>query len=268
MAFFDRDVDFVAEFAQRTGFSAVELCMREDMHVSAGMSNGQIKAIGERFACAGVEIAAISSYVKFTADDRATLEKNLVELCRAIEIADLLGAPYVRSLGGEVSSDEWDHHRNETIDRLAAYLRKGIDLTSGSDVTVLQSTHGSFSHGESAAAVVNRVDSERAGVLWCVVHPFEIGESLDVTWSAVKSRVKLVHVKDAVTGIIGKTWELRPLGEGDLPIEAVLRLLAQNGFRGHVSLEWEKHAKPNLADSEPVLSRGFEFLLKHTPILS
>jgi sugar phosphate isomerase/epimerase len=59
--------------------------------------------------------------------------------------------------------------------------------------------------------------------------------------------MRYVHVKDGHGG----TCTL--LGEGDVPIFAMLDLILAGGYDGPISVEWEKRWQPQIADPEIAL---------------
>ncbi len=260
MAFFDRDITFIASFAVRHGFDAVELCMNEHLHLNLRTTGKELRNIATVFEGEGIKIASISSYAKFNNGDSRIREKEIFGLVKAIEFAEELGAPYVRSLGGKIPPVLWDKDSKSNIENLAGCLRTVVDMTPGSNVEILQATHDNFSPGYVAAEVVEKAATPRVGVLWCVIHPMEYNETPDETWAAINETVRLVHLKDALKTTDGETWALKPLGEGNLPLFQVLEILKGAEFNGHVSIEWERHSRPEICDSEYVLSEGIKYL--------
>ncbi|NJM05442.1 hypothetical protein HC891_03350 [Candidatus Gracilibacteria bacterium] len=52
---------------------------------------------------------------------------------------------------------------------------------------------------------------------------------------------------------ISQDWALTLLGAGAVPVPEILRLLRDSGYRGYLSIEWEKHWHRELAEPEEAL---------------
>jgi sugar phosphate isomerase/epimerase len=66
-----------------------------------------------------------------------------------------------------------------------------------------------------------------------------------------------VQVKDG-TGR-GEAWQLGNVGEGDVPLQQAVAFLAESGYSGALSVEWERAWHPELAPAEVALPAA----LKH-----
>ncbi len=104
-------------------------------------------------------------------------------------------------------------------------------------------------------------DDEWVGALWDVHHPYRMGEPVADTDALIGSRVRHVHVKDAVRA--GDGWSFLRLGEGELPVQPMLRALAARGYDGYVSVDWEKMWHPEIEDPETVLPQYAETLRRY-----
>jgi fatty-acyl-CoA synthase len=75
------------------------------------------------------------------------------------------------------------------------------------------------------------------------------------------TRLFLAQVKDAVrTGSGPDDWRLTLLGDGDVPVREMLRLLLRDGYDGWVSVEWEKRWHPDIAGPEIALPQHIRLL--------
>jgi sugar phosphate isomerase/epimerase len=48
-------------------------------------------------------------------------------------------------------------------------------------------------------------------------------------------------------------WQLVLLGEGEVPVQEMVALLAHGGYQGWVSVEWEKRWHPEIEEPEVAL---------------
>lgn len=193
---------------------------------------------------AGLEICGVDSSARLADVDAAAWAGHLDHARRMIDLAAALDAPFVRVFGGDGSADE---PRAVTASRVAdrLLLLGEYAQQAGGSVSVVLETHDAFSTGVQVAEVLSQAQHPRVGALWDLHHPYRQGELPQQTWAALGPYVRQTHIKDSHPG---GTYCL--LGEGDIPIRDMLRLLAQGGYQGWVNLEWEKRWVPALADPE------------------
>jgi sugar phosphate isomerase/epimerase len=117
---------------------------------------------------------------------------------------------------------------------------------------VLLETHDAFCRGAEVARVLAQVDHPRLKAVWDVQHPFRKGESIEETWRLIGGRVAHVHIKDARLKPDGD-WQLVLLGEGEVPNKEIVDLLIRKGYRGYLSVEWEKKWHPEIEEPEVAL---------------
>ena len=160
---------------------------------------------------------------------------------RAIDLASVLGAPTVRVFGGGIGGE---NERPEAVKRvISALLELGDYAALAGTVQIVLETHDAFSTGAQVAEVLRQVNHPRVRALWDLHHPFRQGEAPAETFEALGPYVEQAHIKDSKPD---GTYCL--LGEGDIPILAMLRLLKNGGYDGWINLEWEKRWIPALAD--------------------
>lgn len=193
------------------------------------------------FADAGLAICGVDTSCSFAAPDLSARDRSLEEGRRAIDLAFALGAPTVRVFGGGINNEA---ERPDAVTRVAsALLVLGDHAAQTGTVRVVLETHDAFSTGAQAAEVLRQADHSHIRTLWDLHHPFRHGEAPPETFGALGPYVEQTHVKDSAPG---GTYCL--LGEGDIPILEMLRLLKGGGYEGWLNLEWEKRWIPTLPD--------------------
>jgi fatty-acyl-CoA synthase len=81
-----------------------------------------------------------------------------------------------------------------------------------------------------------------------------MGERAAEVWANLGPRVLLAQVKDARPDTARDDgWQLVLLGDGEVPVRDMLALLSAGGYRGWVSVEWEKRWHPEIAAPELAL---------------
>jgi sugar phosphate isomerase/epimerase len=187
-------------------------------------------AVRDMLRSRGVTISCVSSSANLTSPS----PDHLVAHCI---LAHDLGAPFVRVFGGSAQPGEaWP----ATLSRASKTLRHYGDLAAEHGVAVVVETHDSFSLGEKVAEVLEHAHHANTFALWDLHHPFRNGESPEKTAQLLAPWVRYVHVKDGIPE------HNTLLGEGDVPIHEMLKLLVSGGYTGVFSVEWEKRWQPQI----------------------
>lgn len=218
------------------------------------MTGAQRADLRRRIADAGHLTTAVASYVAVGAD--APDEVVIGALVAAIDLAADLGAPAVRVFpGGPTKPAPYDRvpqllqPRAEVDARMMRRLTAVADYAADRGVTPCLETHDSHPTGRMVAEVLAQVQG-RVGVVWDLMHPWRVGESLTDTWAALCPWAQVagssVQVKDAA--LPGSMVPI-PLGSGTLPLDELARLLIANDYSGPITLEWERAWHP---EAEPL----------------
>lgn len=190
----------------------------------------------------GLAVPCLGSSASF--HDAGRFDRALQEAKDFIDLAAALEAPYVRVFPDRIPDPT---KRDETLARIAEGVARAADYAAPKGVTVVLETHGDFARSADVAAVMQLVgDRQGAAVLWDVHHPYRAaGESIKQTFDRLRPWIRHTHFKDSRVDGTGKTSYCLP-GEGDIPFAEAVQLLAETGFDGWLSLEWEKKWHPEL----------------------
>jgi len=138
-------------------------------------------------------------------------------------------------------------------------LRHVAPVAERLGVTILLETHDAFCRAEEIVPVLCRVNSPAVQAVWDIHHPFRMGESVAQTWALLKPYARHVHIKDARLRPDG-SWQLVPLGEGEVPAREIMHVLVAEGYHGFLSVEWEKKWHPEIEDPEVALPQHAQVL--------
>jgi len=213
-----------------------------DLTQSPAFAGSAIEETRRRFADAGLAVCGLDTSCSFTDPDKAVRERSRLDAEEAIILAHLLQAPTVRVFGGGIAEGA---SRADAVGYLVENLAALGNFISdaGGEVTLVLETHDAFSTGAQVAEVLGQVSHPHVRALWDLHHPFRQGEAPEETFRALGPYVEQAHVKDSKPG---GTYCL--LGEGDVPVLEMLRLLKRGGYEGWINLEWDKRWIPALAD--------------------
>jgi len=196
------------------------------------LSDGELHELRSRLADAGVGVSSIGSPTgKIPVTD--PFDAHMASFARALHVARLLDAPYVRVFSFFIPEDEDPaSYREEVLDRMGRLANAARSV----EVTLLHENerHIYGDVPERCRHILEGVNSPSLRAAWdpanfvlCGVRPHTEGYDL------LRPYIAYVHVKDAVW----ETGEIRPAGEGDGEVRETLRALHQSGFDGYFSLE-------------------------------
>jgi len=244
-------LDDVLALARDHKFTGLELRAAPDEFTHTGLSAAERRELRTRIEDAGLEIFAISSYVKLCAVEDQPLEAHL-------ELAADLGALGVRVFPGDQTDDQTaDATGDGTAEGPSAGEIRALDRVTAAprDVPILLETHDSHSTARQVAAFCALLDADVPGhnvkALWDSSHTWSHGETLAESFALLRPWLQVVQFKQADSG-----QDYRPVAidAGDFPIGELMTVL--DGTDYPLSLEWELkwHPQlPSLAETLPAV---------------
>ena len=143
-----------------------------------------------------------------------------------IDVAAAIGAPYLRIHAGAQGDD----------DAVIRFIASVLPDAEKAGVSLLIETVGIFADTARLRGVLNHFASDEVAALWDVHHPYRFsGEDPEETVQNLGAYIKHVHIKDSEQTENGLAYCL--LGEGDLPIDAIVGALRSVNYDGFFSLE-------------------------------
>jgi sugar phosphate isomerase/epimerase len=165
----------------------------------------------------------------------------------------------VRVFGGSLPGDE--PARRSRLDAAARVLEAAVGVAERLGVAVGVETHDAFSASSVVAELLAMVESERVGAVWDSHHPYRVGEEPAEIYQNIGRRTLLAQVKDARRAPDREDgWQLVLLGEGEVPVREMLRLLVAGGYEGWISVEWEKRWHPEIEEPQVALPQHLKLL--------
>ncbi len=239
----------VADAAVRNGYAGLELRLLDGEVITPALSADQQARIRRVSADHGLELCCLDTSLK-VADPAGSLDEGYGYL----ELAAALGTPLIRVFGGAPAGEALETAAARAGERLVALAERGRSL----GIRVALETHDSFAAGRSVAAALASVADDYAGALWDTLHPVRVGETAEETLELIEARLLHMHIKDG--NVQPNINECRLLGEGTVPVQAILRALAARGYDGWLAVEWEKKWQPQIAEPEVALPQYAETL--------
>jgi sugar phosphate isomerase/epimerase len=235
------------------GYEGVELRLIDGELIDPAMPAADRAAVKRTAAAAGLPIVAVDSSIRLTDDEPGA------ELGRFLELASDWESPLVRVFGGALPDGESE--RQAALERAAQVLAASVPLAERLGVAIGVETHDSFSASSVVAELLAMVPAGSVGAVWDSHHPYRMGQQPAEVWSDLGQRTLLAQVKDARRDSErADGWQLVLLGEGEVPVKEMLELLDAGGYRGWISVEWEKRWHPEIEEPEVALPQHLAVL--------
>lgn len=211
-----------------------------------------IDQIVERARSRGIELSNYAIGANFLTTDEETYEQEIQRVIGEVDIAARLGVKLMRhdvASAEDVSIANFNHH----LKRLAAACRRIADHASGYGITTSVENHGYLiQHADRVQALIQAVDRPNFKTTLDVGN-FVCADENPI--AAVQKNLPLasmVHIKDFYlrpanrnpgagwfTSTSGIYLRGAIIGQGDLDIVEILRLVKASGYDGYLSVEFE-----------------------------
>jgi len=163
------------------------------------------------------------------------LPESLDEAPARIELAADIGCKGIRVFCGPAPDDK---ATPEIIATVGARLRAMAEQSSPAGVEVWLETHDTLHRCVNSAAAVRAADHPAVGILYDNMHPYRMHEPLDVTFKALAGLIRHTHMHDADADDQLHVAKIRPLDHGGMPMDDMIRGLAQMNYVGYLGGEW------------------------------
>jgi sugar phosphate isomerase/epimerase len=246
-----------ASLGRDYGYQGIELRLIDGHLIDPSMPPAERAAVKQTVAQAGLPIVAVDTSIRLTDDNPGP------EISRFLELASDWEAPTIRVFGGALSDNL--EARKDQLKAAAQVLETAVARAEQTGVAIGLETHDSFSCAAQVAELLAMVDSPTIGAVWDSHHPHRMGETPAEVYHHLRDRLLLAQVKDARRAAKAEeqdqdAWRLTLLGQGEVPVRQMLRLLHTGGYQGWISVEWEKHWHPEIEDPELALPQHFNLL--------
>lgn len=203
-----------------------------------------------------LKIVGFGTSCKF--HDPETLEENIAAARRAIDVCARMDIPAIRVFGNDIPDKS---RMAETAQTVCAGLKAVCAYGAQKGVGVNLEIHGDFNSTEAMRLVVNEMaDTPAFGILWDIEHSDKTcGDDFLPFYDVIRPYVRHVHVKDYIRKL-GGAFELCLMGEGDIPVKAIIAQLLRDGYDGYFSFEWEKKWVPQLAEPEVAFPAFIDYM--------
>lgn len=245
----------------RMGLDGIEIIVQTDGYRCAiGLNDdpAEIDAIRGLAMDAGLEIACLTPYMnRYNSLNEAERAEDCSALKKVIMMARRIGAPSIRVYGGKLVTGEVDSD-GAKLERLVASMRECGDFAAEHSVRLCLENHfGTMTTTATRTAeIIRAIDHPNVGILYDQANiAFFPAEEYQEALDRMAGMIFHVHVKDLIyregAGTLTctevakiseseRTVHSRIPGEGILDWRAILKGLADIGYAGWLSLEYER----------------------------
>ena len=240
----------ILEFAQANGFAAIELRGLKgnvDLPSCPEFAPERIAQTKQQVADHGLKISDLGSGDNMHVANPEERAKQLGDARKFIDLASVLGVPYVRVFGNELKGP-----RDEVMARVADGLHQLGEYAGPKGVTVIIESHGDFVTSPLLKEVLTKADSKHVALLWDAHNTFVDGhEQPEATVAELGAWIRHTHLKDSVPREKERQYVLT--GKGEVPVERQVQALRKMDYKGYYCFEWEKLWHPDLLEPEVAL---------------
>ena len=253
LAFASETLETAVSSGRAWGYEGVELRLIDGEVIDPRMGLADRQRVKRVVDGASIPVICVDTSVRLTEDGSGA------EIARFLELANAWGSPMIRVFGGPLAIGGQD--RQARLASAARILEAPVPLGERLGVAIGIETHDGFSTSSVLAELLALVPAPIVGAVWDSHHPYRMGELPAETYENVGARLQLAQVKDAICMSSKEGgWQLVLLGEGEVPVHAMLDLLEDRGYEGWVSVEWEKRWHPEIEEPAIALPQHLELL--------
>ena len=243
--------------AEELGFCGIEI---HDMHHpaftgrNAVFDPAMIRATYRRLSERGLEVPCLDVIGDLADADTEAAYIDEVKAC--IATASELHIPNVRVHA--LNPAEGAADMEAIYNRLATLL----PVAEERDVTLLLETYGPFSDTAVLREMLDRFASDWLGALWDMHHTYRVsGESAQTSLQNLGAYIRHVHLKDS--DVVNGKVEYRLIGEGNLPLDAMMKALRSINYDGYISLEWDPTWMQDIQDMDIIFLHFTSFMSRY-----
>lgn len=250
----DWTLDEIVEHAAEYGYDAVDfrgLLGQMGVYIRPEFTDDADKT-RRLFRQAGLTISCFSSGARIHNAQAQAAAKSLAEVKEYATLCRRFDVPFLRVFGGKVESA-----RDQAVQVAAQTLEEMARIAA--PACILLETHDDWTRAEHVAAVMQAVQADNVGVCWDLHHPFRMaGEAPETTLQVLGPWIRNTHVKDSAPTEDGFAYCLP--GQGDVPLGEMIDRLAETGYDGYLTVEWEKAWHKEIAEPDQALPAYASFL--------
>ena len=245
----------IADFAAANGYEGIELRgIQKEMDLTKCKELNSIESRLDTLKLMrdkGLRFVDLGSSATMHFSDPFERRKNLDEGRRFIDLAQQLECPFVRVFPNNIPKDE--RQKAAVMNLIVKGLLELGKHAEGSNVSVLIESHGDLVNIDDLEFVMKEAKHSNTGMIWDVTNMWTITKQPPAdAYKVLHPYIKHTHIKNAK--IADGKIQYVLLNQGEVPIFEAIDALANGGYKGYYSFEWEKLWHPEIGDPEIALA--------------
>ena len=253
--------------AKEMGFDAIEIVDFVFKNTDAAALAKELKAQADKV---GIEISNLAVGADLMKDG------EVARVCGMVDIAQLLGAPFLRHDVANVPQNSWAGYDN-AVQKLADACREITEYAARKGIRTMTENHGYFSQDSiRVEKLINTVAHENFGQLIDIGNFLCADEDPALAVGRNARYAFYVHAKDFVVksgdgadpgegffmSRAGNYLKGTIVGQGNVPVVQCLRALKRAGFDGWIAIEFE-----GMEDCVKGIRIGFDNLKRYCEMI-
>lgn len=243
------DFDTIVARAKEYGYEGVEVrgFLNESILTASNPFLTDPRKLRDLFNDNDLDICCLASSIAMSQNKKRDAAAA-ADLRQFIDTAAALSCPFVKVFDTQVRAGQ---DRSSAGVALGNWILPLADYAAEREIVIVIENALSFRSAKEMWSILDRLQHPSIACCWDVFNAAMVGESPYLSVPTLNSKIQYVQVKDAKLGALGATYT--KLGEGDVKVEKFLTRLRGIGYKGWVTLEWEKAWLPNIAEPEEIL---------------
>ena len=254
------DFDTIVARAKEYGYEGVEVrgFLNEAILTASNPFLTDPRKLRDLFDDNDLDICCLASSIAMTQNKKRDAQAA-ADLRQFIDTAAALHCPLVKVFDTQVRPGQ---DRPSAGVALGNWILPLADYAAEREVVIVIENALSFRAAKEMWTILDRLQHPSVACCWDVFNAAMVGESPYTSVPTLNSKIAYTQVKDAKLGQLGATYT--KLGEGDVRIERFMTRLRGIGYKGWVTVEWEKAWLPNIAEPEEILPDAIKKLREWT----
>lgn len=246
--------------AKEYGYEGLELYGLSNGSQSIPELYANPKAVAQQFSESGVPLVCLTTTAMFSSADTHVVAQNIALVREHIELASVLGCPFVRVLPGELSKSRLIGYerRDLVLARIGQTLRELAPLAAERGVTIVIENAGEYADSSAMWYFVDAAESPVVRSYWNAVAARVCQERPSLSIPRLSSKLGLIRINDGRFNDRGRITEHTLIGQGDAEVRHTIQLLKGLAYRGYLVVGGPN--ANNSVNTAEVLSAAVQFL--------
>lgn len=237
-------LDRLLQVCRDNGIGAIEMRLGLNDWSAPDMTPARAAEVRAALAAQGVRISNLGTSIVIRNYDTA----QMAQLLQCAALAEALGTRGLRIMLGTYKVRYSEEAPLPDEAGIVQWLREACAAAALHGAEIWLETHNEYASGAAMRRVLDAVRMPNCRILYDVIHPLEVQETVSDTLAFMGRDIAHVHLKDGRPWDDADlaNWEYTRVGQGAIPLAQIVNRLQAQGYSGYYSLEWESAWRPEI----------------------